>query len=150
MTPSGGPSSPPAPPAGAAALSRARERVAGGARDRRLARAEHVAGGVDRLLQRVLRAGRGVDPHGRVGQRAQLRDVLVLDARHLLHLVVAAVGDLEGGERLAQERRRGLEHDAAGGGVVEVAHAPPRRAWWWASASSITLSWEATASRPSA
>ena len=49
---------------------------------------------------------RRVDPHGRVGQRAQLHHVLVLDPRHLLHLVVAAVGDLERRQGLAQEHRR--------------------------------------------
>ena len=74
--------------------------------------AERRAGGVGGQLEDLLDAQRGVDRHRRVGQRAQLLDVLVLDARDLLHLVVAAGGDLERRQAFAQEFR-GSAHDLA-------------------------------------
>ena len=70
----------------------------------------------------LLGAHRGVDLHRRLGERPQLGDVLVLEPRDLLHLVVAAVGDLEDRERLAEERPRRLEQLGAADGVVDIAH----------------------------
>ena len=84
-------------------------RLGGEDRDRRAPRPEHRARGVGGELEDLLRGQRGVDRDGGVGERAQLLDVLVLDARDLLHLVVAAGGDLEGGEALADELRGGLD-----------------------------------------
>ena len=76
-------------------------RLGGQDRDRRAPCTEHPAGGVGRQLQDLLRRQRGVDRDGGVGERAQLLHVLVLDARDLLHLVVAAGGD-SNAERLSR------------------------------------------------
>ena len=54
-------------------------------------------------LEDLLHRHRGVDRDGGVGQRAQLLDVLVLEAGDLLDLGVAAVDGLEGRQALAQE-----------------------------------------------
>ena len=80
-------------------------RLGGQDRDRGALRRERRAGRVGGELEDLLGGQRGVDRHRGVGQRAQLLDVLVLDARDLLHLVVAAGRDLERGEALAQELR---------------------------------------------
>ena len=79
-------------------------------------RAEHRAGGVGGQLEDLLDGQRGVDRDGGVGQRAQLLDVLVLDARDLLHLVVAAGGDLERRQALADELRGGADDLALAAG----------------------------------
>ncbi len=54
--------------------------------------------------------------------------MLVLEPRDLLHLVIAAVGDLEDRQRLAEERPRRLEQLGAADGVVDVAHGGLRAA----------------------
>jgi hypothetical protein len=120
----------------------ARVRVTGAGADRRPGGAEHRLRRLDRELEDLLRGHRRVDAHRRVGERAQLHHVLVLQPGDLLHLAVAPVGDLERGERLAEEDARGVEQLGAARGVRllaqrlargdvvglgEVQHAQPRR-----------------------
>jgi hypothetical protein len=95
----------------------ARQRLVQAAGDRRAARAEHPLSRLDGELQDLLRRERCVDPHRRVRERAQLHDVLVLEAGDLLHLAVAAMGELERRERLAEEHPGGLEQLSAAGGI---------------------------------
>ena len=119
---------------------RPQARVRGEDRDRRPARADDLARGVGGQLQDRLDRQRAVDRHRGVGERAQLLDVGVLQARDLLRPRGSRGGRTRTsrGSRAGSWRRRRAWPSST----------RPRSASWCASARSSTLSCAPTASRP--